>query len=113
MLLAIPSCLEGKFEFENGEIILTGELNSAEKTVFESFYIEYMQEKWMRFCISDISYKSICEKVGFDLDSYKVPLASTEDENGESPFRKLSVDELNFIVERRRIREEFKKKYNF
>jgi hypothetical protein len=47
-----------------------------------------------------VTYESICEKLGFDVDTYEVPKSSTEDENGESPFRKLTVEELDFLTDR-------------
>lgn len=47
-----------------------------------------------------VTYESICEKLGFDVDTYEVPKANTEDGNGESPFRKLTVEELDFLSKR-------------
>lgn len=113
MQTIIPLDLADKIEFSNGDILLNGELDNTQRKEFEEFYVEFMQEKWMRFCSSDISYDSICEKLGFDIDTYEIPVALTEDANGESPFRRLTVDELDFIIERRRIQEEFKYKFEF
>ena len=47
-----------------------------------------------------ITYESICEKLGFDADTYEVLKATTEDENGDSPFRSLTLEELNFLTDR-------------
>lgn len=47
-----------------------------------------------------ITYESICEKLGFDVDTYQPPAGDTEDANGESPFRKLSLEELTFLTDR-------------
>ena len=49
---------------------------------------------------NEITYESICEKLGFDVDTYQPPMADTEDVNGESPFRKLTFEELDFLTDR-------------
>ena len=47
----------------------------------------------------DITYESICEKLGFDVDTYDPPLSDTEDDSMVSPFRNLSLEELkNFSL---------------
>ena len=48
----------------------------------------------------DITYESICEKLGFDVDTYDPPLSDTEDDSMVSPFRSLSLEELNFLTNR-------------
>lgn len=48
----------------------------------------------------DITYESICEKLGFDVDTYDPPLSDTEDDSMVSPFRSLSLVELNFLTNR-------------
>lgn len=50
--------------------------------------------------MADITYESICEKLGFDVDTYKPPMSYTEDDSVESPFRSLSIEELNFLTDR-------------
>lgn len=50
--------------------------------------------------MAEITYESICEKLGFDVDTYQPPKGDTEDANGESPFRKLTLDELTFLTDR-------------
>ena len=50
--------------------------------------------------MADITYESICEKLGFDVDTYKPPMSDTEDDSVESPFRSLSIEELNFLTDR-------------
>ncbi|MBQ9766472.1 MAG: hypothetical protein IJW18_09790 [Lachnospiraceae bacterium] len=50
--------------------------------------------------MAKITYESICEKLGFDVDTYKPPECKTEDETGESPFRSLTMEELDFLTER-------------
>ncbi|MCD8150590.1 MAG: hypothetical protein LUE92_13740 [Clostridiales bacterium] len=50
--------------------------------------------------MAKITYESICEKLGFDVDTYVPPEGDTEDVNGESPFRKLSLEELTFLTDR-------------
>lgn len=52
-----------------------------------------------------VTYETICEKLGFDVDTYKVPQADTEDANGDSPFRNLTIEELDFLSERMKRRE--------
>lgn len=52
-----------------------------------------------------VTYGVICEKLGFDVDTYKVPQADTEDANGDSPFRNLTIEELDFLSERMKRRE--------
>ncbi len=47
-----------------------------------------------------VTYESICEKLGFDVDTYEVPESTTEDDNGDSPFRSLTLEELNFLTDR-------------
>lgn len=51
--------------------------------------------------MGNVTYESICEKLGFDVDTYQPPMADTEDVNGESPFRKLTFGELDFHIDRR------------
>ena len=48
-----------------------------------------------------ITYKSICEKLGFDpiTDDIEFKLADHEDDSVESPFSKLSFEELNVLTE--------------
>ncbi|MCC8059676.1 MAG: hypothetical protein LIO81_02370 [Clostridiales bacterium] len=53
----------------------------------------------------EITYESICEKLGFDVDTYVPPEGDTEDANGESPFLRLSIDELTFLTDRIEKRE--------
>ena len=58
---------------------------------------------------TEITYESICEKLGFDVDTYEPTLIDTEYDSMESPFRSLSLEELNFLtdrIENRREREE-------
>lgn len=50
--------------------------------------------------MSKITYESICEKLGFDVDTYQPPIGDTEDANGESTFRKLTSEELYFLTDR-------------
>lgn len=50
--------------------------------------------------MAEITYDAICEKLGFDVDTYQPPKGDTEDANGESPFRKLTLDELTFLTDR-------------
>lgn len=47
-----------------------------------------------------ITYEGICEKLGFDVDTYQPPESDTEDDSVESPFRKLTLDELTFLTNR-------------
>ena len=48
----------------------------------------------------DITYESICEKLGFDVDTYDPPLSDTEDDSMVSPCTNLSREELNFLTNR-------------
>ena len=47
-----------------------------------------------------ITYESICEKLGFDVDTYEPTFSDTEDDSVESPFRRLSLEELDFLTDR-------------
>lgn len=44
-----------------------------------------------------ISYDSICEKLGFDLDTYQPSFAGTEDDSKPSPFKNLNDEELDWV----------------
>lgn len=44
-------------------------------------------------------YNQICQKLGFRLEDYKFPHFETEDDSWESPFRKLTEEEYDFITE--------------
>lgn len=44
-----------------------------------------------------ISYDSICEKLGFDLDTYQPSFTGTEDDSKPSPFKKLNDEELDWV----------------
>ncbi|MDE7309590.1 MAG: hypothetical protein K2N61_13205 [Lachnospiraceae bacterium] len=46
-----------------------------------------------------ITYQSICKKLGFDLKDYQVKSIKTEDDSIESPFRKLTLKEMEFLEE--------------
>ena len=46
-----------------------------------------------------VTYKSICDKLGFDPASYKFYLKGYEDDSRESPLAPLSYEELNFLCE--------------
>lgn len=46
-----------------------------------------------------VTYQSICTKLGFDLKGYQVKVTKTEDDNIESPFRKLTLEEMEFLEE--------------
>ncbi len=50
--------------------------------------------------MAKITYESICEKLGFDVDTYKPAFSGTEDDSVDSPFRKLSIEELSFLTDR-------------
>lgn len=51
--------------------------------------------------MAEITYESICEKLGFDVDTYKHTYSGTEDDSPESrPFMKLSLEELTFLTDR-------------
>lgn len=51
--------------------------------------------------MAEITYESICEKLGFDVDTYEPPYSGTEDDSPESrPFMKLSLEELTFLTDR-------------
>lgn len=48
-----------------------------------------------------ISYKRICEKLGFDpiTDKLQFPTAGHEDDRWVSPFGKLTDEELEFLAD--------------
>lgn len=47
-----------------------------------------------------ITYNDICEKLGFDpiTDDIKLHTPSHEDDSVESPFAKLTMEELNVLT---------------
>jgi hypothetical protein len=50
--------------------------------------------------MKEISYESICEKLGFDVDTYNPPVSDTEDDSVENPFKSLTIEELDFLTDR-------------
>lgn len=51
--------------------------------------------------MAKITYESICEKLGFDVDTYEPTYSGTEDDSPESrSFMKLSLEELTFLTDR-------------
>lgn len=44
-----------------------------------------------------ITYDSICEKLGFDLESYNPKVSDYEDDSKESPFSILTLEESLFL----------------
>lgn len=47
----------------------------------------------------EITYESICEKLGFDAFSYKSIPAETEYDGAKNPFDVLTIEELDFLME--------------
>ncbi len=49
----------------------------------------------------EITYESICQKLGFrpGIDKYDYDFSGHEDDSKESPYAKLSFDELEFLWE--------------
>lgn len=45
-----------------------------------------------------ITYESICEKLGFDLNGYEPEYSGTESDD-PNPFSVLTDDELEFVIE--------------
>ncbi len=47
-----------------------------------------------------ITYEGICEKIGFDpiVEGKRLEPSNYEDDSQESPFEKLSVEELEFLT---------------
>lgn len=46
-----------------------------------------------------MDYKSVCQKLGFDplKDRVELPMATHEDDRTESPFAKLTAEELEVL----------------
>lgn len=38
--------------------------------------------------MADITYESICKKLGFDVDTYVSPIGDTEDDGIDDPLRR-------------------------
>ncbi len=55
--------------------------------------------------MNKITYKSICDKLGFDVDTYEIPICDTEDDSEESPFSRLTFEELCFLTDRMKQKE--------
>lgn len=47
----------------------------------------------------EITYDSICKKLGFKPEEYEYSFSGHEDDSKESPFAVLSEDELDFLIE--------------
>lgn len=45
------------------------------------------------------TYESICEKLGFRLEDYRPQISKTEDDSLESPFKKLTGEELDYVIQ--------------
>ncbi len=48
-----------------------------------------------------ITYEGLCQKVGFDIDSYEPEVSDYENDSRVSPFLVLSDNELEFLIKRR------------
>ena len=46
----------------------------------------------------DITYESICNKLGFTIEDYKPEASNTEGDTKPNPFSCLSVEEIDFLV---------------
>lgn len=46
----------------------------------------------------DAIYKRICEKLGCEPKDIAIPNFETEDDSWESPFKKLTEEEIDYIV---------------
>lgn len=47
-----------------------------------------------------LTYESICDKLGFDFMSFSPQVRDTEyDGEDENPFKKLSLEELDFVMD--------------
>lgn len=46
-----------------------------------------------------ITFDSICNKLGFDFSTYSTPEPEFEDDNYDNPFDKLSIAELDFVID--------------
>ena len=44
-------------------------------------------------------YERICKKLGFIPSEFKAPDFETEDDSLESPFKKLTADEIEFLFD--------------
>lgn len=47
----------------------------------------------------DAIYKSICEKLGCEPKDIVTPNFDTEDDSWESPFKILTVEEIDYLYE--------------
>jgi len=47
----------------------------------------------------EITYESICQKLGFDPMKYEYKFKGYEDDSQTSPLAPLSYEELNFLCE--------------
>lgn len=45
----------------------------------------------------DKTYEAICKKLGFEPRNYKFPDFETEDDSWESPFKILTVEEIDYL----------------
>lgn len=49
----------------------------------------------------DEVYKRICEKLGCEPKHVTIPDFETEDDSWESPFKKLTKEEMDYIINNR------------
>ncbi len=47
--------------------------------------------------MKDEKYDAICKKLGFEPRNYKFPDFETEDDSWESPFKILTVEEIDYL----------------
>ena len=47
----------------------------------------------------EITYESICKKLGFDVENYKPEVSDYEDDSRISPFSILTIEESEFLYD--------------
>ena len=53
--------------------------------------------RWRCCRLKDEKYDAICKKLGFEPRNYTVPDFETEDDSWESPFKILTVEEIDYL----------------
>jgi hypothetical protein len=50
--------------------------------------------------MDEVTYETICDKLGFDVDTYEPLVGDTEDDSAGNPFAALTIEELDFLTNR-------------
>lgn len=83
------------------DVIIHRDMTSEERErEFQKLKEESNQlDEWKEEMVVDKEYERICKKLGFIPSEFKAPDFETEDDSWESPFKKLTADEIEFLLD--------------